>query len=382
MSKTTRFADCIAHSYPADVYTWETLGTVRRSNHDTPTNSQPSQTTHLRLSLSKLSTHIQHLLQHRHHLQDRDITLKFFGDPDWRNKLPTLDPQFTTESVDYLPRLDPDFSSQLNPHNDLPKLSPDLLLQLQAFINEDDAGLPANGRAELNDDLKGGTPESVIAVIFLIVMRHALRVDFRITKSFLHYFPIFASLFDEPKVYHRQDELECAHSKGFAGVATWCRPVAWSRSYWPSILETIGEKLRGLKLDVTWSMGERVAYPPFSTMIPVSRLPLPNLKRLLLPYFAVIPRIHEHVSPFSTSELPAGLEELIIVQAYPSRLLFEWLRGVCADMRRLRQLRVIEVRFDDRSLRSYKGFAREGLRLGGIMSYCPPVFLIERFFSG
>jgi hypothetical protein len=292
-----------------------------------------------RLSMLKLDTHILPFLRHRHNLKGKIVILEFFGTPIW--------------------------------HNTVPKANLELLRLLEEVDNGD--GLGPRHIPELYEDLELGIPEVLVAVVLLILVRYADKLHLHFSAGcFLHNFPIFSDLFHEPKV------------SPTTGFKTWSRPPCWKKPYWSVLLETVAPKLQTLEANMTWSMASTVAHPPFNTMIPISRLPnLSNLQKLVVPYFAVIPRPRSGISVFPTSALPSSLVELVVVEAYPSRPLCAWLRGIQADRNRLQRLEFIEVRFEDSfARRSFDAFFRDVSVIGCVLIYRPPALVIPLLEKG
>ncbi|KAF2676327.1 hypothetical protein K458DRAFT_468666 [Lentithecium fluviatile CBS 122367] len=129
---------------------------------------------------------------------------------------------------------------------------------------------------------------------------------------------------------------------------------------------------------MTWSIASTISYPPFKNMIPISRLPgFQNLRRLVLMYFSVIPRPKAGGAVMSTSALPGGLKELVVVEAYPSKFLLEWVREVREGWRRLKRLEGVEVRFGEHLVtKEFDAFVVEAKGSWGSVCYESPVVII------
>lgn len=295
---------------------------------------QQAGTFFLRISMPGLRTAVSNFLRNHHSLHGKSLVLEFFGDPNWHNIHPTLNPDW-----------------------------PD---QLQEVIQADDLTNKPE-MAELYADIQKGVHEASVAIILLIAVNFCEKIHLHFgTGCFLHHFPIFSNLFHDPK------------TSMVTGYKTWPRPTAWEKTYWPVILGALAPRLQTLELNMTWTMGSIISHPPFKTMIPISRLPrFTGLERLVMPYFAVVPRPRTCASVFPTSALPASLVELVVVEAYPSRPLLDWLRDVRAERRRLKKFEMVEVRFDDSYVRrSYDALVSEFGANGGYLTYDPPVFMM------
>jgi hypothetical protein len=297
---------------------------------DTPPQDN---TISLRICMQQLDKTLHDFLQHHQAMKSKPISLEFFDSADW--------------------------------HNTVPHAQPNLLHRFQTICQENTPELP--GLTTLYQDLESGTPEALIAVLLLLVAQNeeVLHLHFS-ASSYLHNFPLFTSLFHSPKI------------SSLTGYSTYPLPTQWTKTYWPPIYKLLAPRLQTLSLRMTWSIASTLSYPPFKTMIPISRLPnLMNLRRLVLPYFAIIPRPKTCVAVLPTSALPESLEELVVEEAYPSRFLLEWLEEVRADRQRLRRLSGFEVRFQDGFVRrSFDRFVVEANRNGGHLAHDPPVAII------
>ncbi|KAF2640357.1 hypothetical protein P280DRAFT_518767 [Massarina eburnea CBS 473.64] len=224
------------------------------------------------------------------------------------------------------------------------------------------------GIEALNADFTAGHPCAYIALILTTLLYFSNPTHLDLTQTHLHSFPMLECLFNDPLRFCLFPDPLTARLHGKQNyVPTWPLPAHWSRPYATQLFKMLGTTLQGLYLPREWSIAGVVSSPPFRTMVPIVRLPgLAGLKALRLPYHAVVPRPRGYVGVMPTSAVPGALERLVVVDAYPSSFLLDWLRAVRDERDRFHGNLVIEVRFSDVwHRRQFDVFLVEARRFGG-----------------